>query len=394
MLDDGFNYYMQHEATTNQVIAPGRVRDFVDGDWMVENPAAPPGQFQHGTWTFASAGGYAPGSFVGAGYGAEFALGRTEDDPTEHVVEMVNWGMGAEWADSLGADIISSSLGYSTFDFPDPSYTYADMNGHTTIVTRAAEIAASKGILVVNSAGNAGNSSWYHIIAPADADGDSLIAVGAVDLAGTVASFSSRGPTSDGRIKPDLCAYGTSNPLPAVSTPLNPTGYVFAGGTSFSAPLIAGLAACLLQSRPSATPVQIIQALRASASQAGSPDNNRGYGIPDALDAFNRLATVVGVPRGPLSIKRSGPNPLRAGQNVVFELSSGATPAREGVVRVHDAQGRVVRHLWTGDLLAVPSPLAVWDGRDDSGLYVNPGLYFASLQSARARSSARVVFLR
>ena len=394
VLDDGFNYYTQHEATMNQVIAPGRVRDFVDGDWIVENTAAPSPYLQHGTWTFATAGGYAPGRFVGAGYGAQFALGRTENDPTEHVVEMVNWSMGAEWADSLGADVISSSVGYNTFDPPDPSYTYADLNGHTTIVTRAAEIAASKGILVVNSAGNEGTNSWHYILAPADVDGDSLIAVGAVNLSGTLASSSSRGPTSDGRIKPDLCADGVGNPLPNVTSPLNPTAYTIQSGTSFSAPLIAGLVACLLQSRPNASPVQIIQALRATASRAGSPDNDFGYGIPDALAAFNFLGAVVGVPVSPFSIRLSGPNPLRAGQSVALELASGATSAREGVVRVLDAQGRAVRHLWTGALPAVRSPMAVWDGKNDDGRYLNPGLYFASLQSASARASVRVVFLR
>jgi subtilisin family serine protease len=394
MLDDGFNYYTQHQATMNQVIAPGRVRDFVDGDWNVENPGAPGVAFQHGSWTFATAGGYAPGTFVGSGYGAQFALGRTENDFSEHQVEMVYWGMGAEWADSMGADIISSSLGYNTFDAPDPSYTYADMNGHTTIITRATEIAASKGILVVSAAGNEGASAWYYITAPADANGDSMIAVGAVDLSGALAYFSSRGPTSDGRIKPDLCAMGVSNPLPNVATPLNPTSYTSHSGTSFSCPLMAGLAACLMQSRPSATPKQIIQALRGTASQANAPDNLKGYGIPDALAAYNALQAIVGVPGGSLSIRLSGPNPLRAGQTMLFQLSPGGTAARAGAVRVLDSQGRVIRHLWTGDLSAMPAPVAVWDGRDDSGVYVHPGLYFASLQAARDNTGARVVFLR
>ena len=394
MLDDGFNHYTLHQATMNQVIAPGRVRDFVDGDLNVENLAAPSGQFIHGTWTFATAGGFAPGSFVGSGYGAQFALGRTENDASEHLVEMVYWGMGAEWADSMGADIISSSLGYNTFDSPDLSYTYMNMDGHTTTITRAAEIAASKGLLVVNAAGNEGGSPWNFIIAPADMNGDSMIAVGAVNLGGAVASFSSRGPTFDGRIKPDLCAMGVSNPLPNVRNPFNPTAYENQNGTSFACPLIAGLAACLMQSTPGATPKQIILALRATASQASTPDNIKGYGIANALAAHDYLNGTVSVPRGPLSIKLSGPNPLRAGQAMVFQLSPGATAARFAAVHVLDAQGRVVRHLWTGDLGVVPAPSAVWDGRDDSGRYVQPGLYFANLQAAQHNTGARVVFLR
>ncbi len=394
VLDDGFNRYTQHEATMNQVIAPGRVRDFVDGDYNVENLAAPGGQFVHGTWTFATAGGNAPGKFVGAAWGAQFALGRTENDASEHQIEMVYWGMGAEWADSMGADIISSSLGYNTFDFPDPSYTTADMNGHTTIISRAAEIAASKGLLVVNAAGNEGGSPWNIVLAPADVNGDSLIAAGAVNGAGTLAPFSSRGPTSDGRIKPDLLALGVDNPLPNVRAPFSPTAYETQSGTSFSTPLIAGLAACLMQSTPSASPKQIILALRATASRHSTPDNDYGYGIANALAAASYLNPQLGVPGGPISLRLSGPNPLRAGETMLFLLSPGATAAREGVVRVLDAQGRIVRHLWAGDLGVVPAPSTMWDGRDDFGRYVEPGLYFANLQAARRNTAARVVFLR
>jgi len=393
MLDDGFNHYKQHQAVMNQVIAPFLARDFVEGDYNVEDYSQPWPDLQHGTWTFATTGGNAAGAFVGAGYGAKFALGRTEVDASEHQVEMVYWGQGAEWADSIGADIISSSLGYNTFDPPDPSYTYADMNGHTTIITRAAEIAASKGILCVNSAGNEGNNSWHYIVAPADMNGDSLIAVGAVDQYGVITNFSSRGPTSDGRIKPDLVALGSGNPLPNVDSPFNPLAYFNSSGTSFSAPLIAGACACLMQAKPSATAVEIIQSLKMTATQVSAPNNIYGYGEIDAAAALHYLLTVVGVPGPIVQITPAGPNPLRAGQTMVFQLSSGPAPVHGAALRVLDAQGRIVRRLWSGDLGATMMRTA-WDGRDEDGRYVSPGLYFAHLEAAGRNSAARVVFLR
>src|SRR5262249_2271760 len=157
------------------------------------------------------------------------ALGRTEYDPTETPSEMVYWGQGAEWADSLGADIISSSLGYTTFDSPYPSYTYADMNGHTTTVTLAAIVAAQKGILVVTAAGNTGAQPWHYVVAPGDVSGDSAVTVGAVWADGSIANFSARGPTSDGRIKPDVVARGVSCAVPDPSG--NPQAYTSVTGT-------------------------------------------------------------------------------------------------------------------------------------------------------------------
>src|SRR5262249_23678194 len=153
--------------------------------------------------------GNLPGAYVGSGFGARFALARTENDYSETPAEMLYWGMGAEWADSLGADLITSSLGYFTFDNPADSYTYASMDGRTTDVTRAAEIAAHKGILVVNAVGNEGASQWRYLIAPSDVATDSLIAVGSVDETGRVSAFSSYGPNAAGCTKPDLVARGS-----------------------------------------------------------------------------------------------------------------------------------------------------------------------------------------
>jgi hypothetical protein len=189
VLDDGFNYFTKHEALRDVVVPSGRQRDFLRGvntvqDTLVLDPrdAGAGGllPMQHGTWCLGVLAGRAFGTYVGAAFDAEYALGRTEVDIYEHTEEMIYWGMGAEWADSLGADIISTSLGYSTFDSTQYDYSYASMDGHTTVISRAAQIAAQKGILVVAAAGNEGNQAWHYITAPADVNGDSLIAVGAV----------------------------------------------------------------------------------------------------------------------------------------------------------------------------------------------------------------------
>jgi len=392
VLDDGFNYYDRHEALREIRVGPGHTRDFVDGDTTVTDTLAPFG-LRHGTWTLAVIGGAKPGSYLGAAYGAEFALARVEADAFERRVEMTYWGMGAEWADSLGADVISSSLGYSRFDDPDSDYTYRDMDGHTTDVSRFAEIAASKGILVVNAAGNEGGTTWRHVIAPADVNGDSLIAVGAVDAAGTIGRFSSVGPSADGRIKPDLVARGVDNPLPAVDG--DPHGYITNSGTSFAAPLVAGLAACLIGARPTWTPETVIRALRSTASRAGDPDTVYGYGIPEGWRALHWSAT--GFAAGALRVSLIGPNPFVArGGPVSVELGLGESVQApvEGRLRVVDVHGRIVRGLWSGALQAAVPFRATWDGADDDGRDAPPGLYWLALEAVGRVAAARLVLLR
>jgi hypothetical protein len=201
-------------------------------------------------------------------------------------MEEFYWAAAAEFADSAGADIINSSLGYYEFDNPAQNHTYADMNGKTTPVSRAAAAAASKGIIVCNSAGNEGASNWNYIIAPADAD--SIISVGAVDDQMNYAWFSSNGPTSDGRVKPTVAAQGQGTFVADLSN-----NGVFAGnGTSFSSPVIAGMMACLWQCNPNATNLQVIEALKQSASQFSNPDTSLGYGIPNLPLACQILASL------------------------------------------------------------------------------------------------------
>ncbi|MCY4545884.1 MAG: S8 family serine peptidase [Gemmatimonadetes bacterium] len=229
----------------------------------------------HGTSVLGTIGGYAPGHLVGPAFGARYLLASTEVVAFEKAIEEDFWVAAMEWADSLGADVISSSLGYIDW------YSYEDMDGETAMITRAASMASDRGIVVVNSMGNEGGALYEKMAAPADAEG--VISVGAVDASGRRAKFSSIGPTYDGRIKPDVMAMGEG-----VYTvdPFTIDGYVRVNGTSFSAPLVAGVAALLLEAYPHWTPDKVQRVLRRTAGQAASPDTLNGYGIVQAADAL------------------------------------------------------------------------------------------------------------
>jgi len=270
MLDTGFR--TTHEALAGVTVLDAY--DFVGNDSIVGYQAGDAtSAINHGTMTLSTLAGYMPGRLISPAYGVSVLLARTEDVSQEVPAEEDNWVAGLEWAEARGADIISSSLGYIDW------YTFADLDGNTAVTTIAADLAAGRGLVVVNSAGN-NRVSTNSLIAPADAD--SVITVGAVDLSGTYTSFSSPGPTADGRIKPDVMALGLGNP---VANPTDDHGYGFVNGTSFSCPLTAGVAALMLSRVPGLTPLQVLEALRETASQAGAPDNNYGWGVVDALAA-------------------------------------------------------------------------------------------------------------
>ena len=228
----------------------------------------------HGQLVLSTMASYSPGIMVGTAPEASYILLRTEDAGTEFPIEEDYWVAGAEYADSAGADIINSSLGYTTFLDNDFDHSYSDLDGNTTHAAIGADFAASKGILVVNSAGNSGSSAWTYIGTPAD--GDSVLAIGAVDPDGGYASFSSIGPSFDGDIKPNVCAQGQ---LAAI---INEAGNpVFGNGTSFASPILAGMAACLWQAYPKMTNMEIFRAIEKSAHKYTNPDDFFGYGIPN-----------------------------------------------------------------------------------------------------------------
>lgn len=278
LLDGGFYGYL-----TNTAFDSARNDNQFLGTWdFVANEASVNEDNSHGMNCLSEICANWPGTLVGTAPKANFWLFRTEDVSSEQPIEEYNWASGAEYADSVGTDVISSSLGYSEFDNTAFNHTYADMNGNTTPCTIAADLAAKKGILVVNSAGNSGNDAWHYIIAPAD--GDSVMAVGATTTSGVIASFSSYGPSYDGRVKPNVSTAGAG--IIVANTNSQPAT---ANGTSFSCPNMAGLSACLWQGFPEFNNMKIIDAIQKSASKYNAPDNQYGYGIPNMKTAFGIL---------------------------------------------------------------------------------------------------------
>ncbi len=296
IFDNGFRL-LNHEALN--VLRPRIVaqHDYVDHKVSVV-PNDPNGPFGgHGINTLSTLAGFSPGQLIGPAYGASFILARTENDSSETPIEEDNWAAAIEWAESLGVQVTSTSLGYFDFDPGFTSLTWQDMNGRTAVISLAAVMAARKGVIVVNSAGNDAQDragSPNTLIAPADAD--SILTAGAITPLGVRAGFSSYGPTSDGRIKPDVVAVGTD--IQAADA-YDSTAYTYATGgvqgTSFSCPLTAGVAALVLNAHPEATAMQVINAIKSTARQAPSqstrPDNFYGWGIIDAAAAIDALGS-------------------------------------------------------------------------------------------------------
>jgi subtilisin family serine protease len=386
LLDTGF--LRTHEAL--QSVNVVGERDFINDDGnTAPEPEDPVGQHSHGTRILSLIAGYKPGQLIGPAFSAEYLLAKTEDTSQEVPIEEDYWVEGIEWADSMGADIVSSSLGYTDW------YTYADMDGNTAVTTIAADLAAANGILVCASAGNEGDSDWRYVVAPAD--GDSMIATGAVWDDTTLVTFSSRGPTYDGRIKPDLVAQGV---YVQSADPFDDHMYSWCHGTSCANPLLAGAAALVLEGNPFLTPYALIQALKTTATQATSPDTALGWGLIQAETASALVTSVQEatdltrwggkIPPAPKAlILHASPNPF----NPTVSLHVTLKVASELTLRVYDARGALVDSLLKERVEAGEHEV-VWDGTNADGKDVPSGIYFAHAEAIGSSATEKISLVR
>ncbi len=341
VLDAGF-YKADEYAAFDSLWINGQIKgtkDFVNTDDNLFD-----GHY-HGMSVLSIMGGNIPGELIGTAPKSSYILIRTEDVNTEFLIEEDNWIAGAEYADSAGVDIINSSLGYFLFDDPVMNHTYDDMDGKTTRITRGANIAASKGILVFSSAGNEGREGnpWKYIIAPSD--GDSVIAVGAVNRDGLPAPFTSWGPASDGSIKPNVSAVGWNTIIQRNN------GTVGTGnGTSYSCPVMAGAAACLWQANPHANASQIKYAIEQSAHLYTNPDSLLGYGIPDIRLADKILKTSFVEKIEHENIWNAYPNPA---QNFIILQKNSIVTNKKVEISFYTPEGRLVRKEQQNDAVKI-----------------------------------------
>ncbi|MCS7073089.1 MAG: S8 family peptidase [Bacteroidia bacterium] len=305
-----------------------RVYDFVNQDTTIYD------EDWHGTAVLSTIAANHPGQLVGTAKDADFILARTETVASETRLEEDNYLRAAEWADSIGADIVHASLAYNTFDNPADNYTYANLDGDFSVIVRAADWLASKGVIVTNSAGNTGNDvSWnFKICTPCD--GDSVLCVGSVDANRLRSSFSAMGPTADGRIKPDVMAMGR-NAAYATANGAYSTG----NGTSFSGPIIAGMIACLRQAHPTVSNMAIIDAVKRSADRYNNPDTLYGYGIPNVVKADSILRAAASIEYNQTSWNISI-FPVPAKEQISFAVMGEQIVPLEYEIR--DALGRLI----------------------------------------------------
>lgn len=353
----------------NQIIA---TKDFINIGTGVYEDAS------HGMSVLSAMGAVIPGQMVGSAPDAQFVLLRTEQEATEFIIEEDNWVAAAEFADSIGVDIINTSLGYTTFDDNLTNHTYSEMDGNTTRITQAADIAAAKGIIVVVAAGNSGNDNvWPYIGAPAD--GDSVLTVGGVDQNKNRVSFSSVGPSSDGNIKPNVAAKAIG-----VSLISNNGSIVTSGGTSFAAPIIAGAMACLKQAFPGKNNMELIYAIEQSSNQNQSPDSLLGYGVPDFCLA---KALLSGLP-DPRNKDNQTPFIYPSPFNNELYISFFGKANEDVVISLTDLQGRIVYTETVKEKIGSYSSIRP-SGFED----LNNGIYFINLHSNNFSFSQKLIHI-
>ena len=332
VIDAGFYHYQTINAF-DSIRMHNQIKETYD---FVNNKVSVNEENAHGMNCLSIIASNIPGQLVGSCPNASFYLYKSEDDTSEFPVEEQNWAAAAERADSIGVDVLTTSLGYNTFDNPIFNHTYQQLNGTTTIIARANLLASKKGMISIVAAGNEGNSTWHYIDTPADAD--HILTVGAVSNTGVVASFSSYGPASDGRIKPDVASVGVSTAIAGANNTLT-----YGNGTSFATPNIAGLTTCLWQAFPDFTNLQIIDAIKKSSSIYTMPDDRIGYGIPNFHTAYNILLTLRITSPNILTNAdwiRAYPNPFTNIFKVIIKPKVTGT----GNLSIFDATGKLYHH--------------------------------------------------
>ena len=359
VMDTGFN--LTHNALANiNVIAQW---DVINNDSETANETSAEtsnSQDHHGTAVLSTIAAYAPGELIGVAFDAEFLLAKTEDVTQEVQQEEDNYIAGLEWGEANGADVVSTSLGYLDW------YTYEDMDGNTAVTTIGIDIAVGLGMVCVTAAGNEGNDqNWYYIIAPADAD--SVIAVGAVGENGVIASFSSHGPTFDGRIKPEVCARGSYT---WCINPNSTTTYYQLSGTSLACPLVGGAVALIIQAQPGWSAMQVREAILMTASQSSDPDNTYGYGIMDAASAVEYEQTTAiddskGIPNT-FHITKTYPNPF----NPFLTIDVSGLVGSYLTVDIFSLYGQSIANIYEGTLFQSSQRLTWVPENIPSGIYL------------------------
>ena len=407
LLDSGFNYGDHAAFSQLRIVAE---RDFINADDDVSDEMSEPvtgneldvGQNEHGTRVLSILGGNAPGRLIGAAPEAEYILAKTEDLKRELSADEDRWVAGLEWLVGEGAQVVNSSVGFTVFD-DSSGYAIDDLDGSTSMATIAAEIAVARGVVVVVSAGNEGAGSWRYITVPADAAG--AITVGSVSLSSSViAPFSSRGPTADGRIKPDVVAPG-QDVITTTGRSASRSGeqrgtfeldeYGRVSGTSFAAPLVSGVCALLKQAHPSWGPAQIAEALRMTATDLGvsGPDTTYGWGLVDAAAASGLSFETpdVSVALAPF------PNPLEfdaseTGATIFFPLE---LSDRDDVsVHIYDLAGNLIDtvgevRLESGSYLSRQRALP-WE----PPRHIAAGLYYYQIEATTVRERGKLAIIR